>query len=59
MTDNVADVYAIIQGKTSVKYAGVDVEAMKAIADAYKNRSIHAFEDVLKKYKPRECRVVE
>jgi 26S proteasome regulatory subunit N6 len=29
----------------------VQMEAMRAIADAHKERSIHAFEDVLKKFK--------
>lgn len=46
-----SDVYAIINGKAGVRYAGIDIEAMKATADAHKERSIHSFEAVLKKYK--------
>lgn len=53
MTNTTSDVYAIINGKAGIKYAGIDVEAMKAIADAHKNRSIHQFEQVQKKYKPQ------
>lgn len=51
MTDAASDVYSIINGKAGIKYAGPEVESMKSIADAHKNRSIHQFEEVLSKYK--------
>jgi len=51
MTNNSADVYNIINTKgSSDKYAGIEIQAIKAIADAHKARSIHQFADVKKKY---------
>jgi 26S proteasome regulatory subunit N6 len=40
------DVYAAINGKAGVKYAGIEIAAMRAITDAYKARSIHKFQQV-------------
>jgi 26S proteasome regulatory subunit N6 len=51
MLNLTADVYAIINGKIGIKYAGIEVEAMKAIADALRDRSIHKFGEVNAKYK--------
>jgi 26S proteasome regulatory subunit N6 len=51
MTNSTDDVYSIVNGKAGVKYAGIEVEAMKAVADAYKKRSVDDFEEVFDKYK--------
>ncbi|TIA99790.1 hypothetical protein E3P94_02036 [Wallemia ichthyophaga] len=45
------DVDSIIQNKMSQRYAGANVEAMKAVAQAHKKRSLTDFEKALKDYK--------
>lgn len=45
------DVNSIISGKHATKYAGRDVEAMKAVAKAHENRSLEGFEQALRTYK--------
>ncbi|CAG8463432.1 1366_t:CDS:10 [Funneliformis caledonium] len=45
------DVYAIINGKLALRYAGREVDAMKAVATAHKNRSLNEFENALATYK--------
>lgn len=61
MANQPEDVYGIVNGKAGIKYAGREVSAMKAVADAYKQRSILQFEDVYTKYKKElgEDRIVE
>lgn len=38
-------------GKVALKYQGSDIDAMKAVAAAHKDRSLQAFEAALGKYK--------
>jgi 26S proteasome regulatory subunit N6 len=45
------DVNSIIAGKHATKYAGKDVEAMKAVAQAHEDRSLERFELALRTYK--------
>jgi len=44
------DVFSIANGKSGLKYAGPDVTAMTAIAQAYTNRSLKEFEQIVNKY---------
>ena len=44
------DVSTIMSGKLAVKYAGRDLEAMKAVAEASHRRSLADFETALKQY---------
>ncbi|KAK0566097.1 26S proteasome regulatory subunit rpn6 [Tilletia horrida] len=45
------DIASIIQGKLAQKYAGRDVDAMKAVAKAHEDRSLEDFEKALRDYK--------
>ncbi|RUP43105.1 hypothetical protein BC936DRAFT_137593 [Jimgerdemannia flammicorona] len=44
------NVHSIINGKVALRYAGSEVEAMKAIATAHQNRSLQEFETALATY---------
>ena len=37
------DVTALLSGKYGIKYAGIELEAMKAVADAHSKRSLKDF----------------
>ncbi|KAL9538898.1 26S proteasome non-ATPase regulatory subunit 11 [Mucor bainieri] len=44
------DVHSIIGGKVALRYAGVEIDAMKAVAHAHKNRNLQEFETALATY---------
>ncbi|KAI9280467.1 hypothetical protein BY458DRAFT_470076 [Sporodiniella umbellata] len=44
------DVHSIIGGKVALRYAGVEIDAMKAVALAHKNRNLQEFETALANY---------
>ena len=50
MTNQAEDINAIVSTKAGLKYAGDEVEAMKAVANAYLERSLESFEDALKSH---------
>jgi 26S proteasome regulatory subunit N6 len=50
MNNHPEEVYSIVNGKAGVKYAGKQITAMKSVADAYKERSIHSFQTVYAEY---------
>lgn len=51
MGNQATDVNSIINSKGGLRFAGVDVDAMKAIANAHKAASIHVLAEVLDKYR--------
>ncbi|KAI8647076.1 PCI domain-containing protein [Parasitella parasitica] len=44
------DVHSIISGKVALRYAGAEIDAMKAVAHAHKNRNLQEFETALATY---------
>lgn len=50
MLNLIDDVTLILGNKNVVKYQSRDIDAMKAIATAYSNRSLNEFEEALKAY---------
>lgn len=51
MLNEAGDVPAIISSKAGLKYVGQDVDAMRAVAKAYQDRSLKEFQGVLDSYK--------
>uniref|UniRef100_A0A183CAG4 PCI domain-containing protein n=1 Tax=Globodera pallida TaxID=36090 RepID=A0A183CAG4_GLOPA len=51
MLDQADEVHSIMAGKTAAKYAKTETEAMHAIAEAAKKRSLAEFNEAIKKYK--------
>nr|NVI77792.1 regulatory particle non-ATPase 6 [Cucujiformia]NVI77820.1 regulatory particle non-ATPase 6 [Cucujiformia] len=51
MLSNPEEVQQIVSGKLAIKYAGKDVEAMKAVAQASHNRSLADFQLAVKEFK--------
>ncbi|GIL86302.1 hypothetical protein Vretimale_13691 [Volvox reticuliferus] len=49
--DQADDVPGIISSKAGLKYTGPEVEAMRAVAQAYHDRSLQTFQDVLEAHK--------
>lgn len=56
MNNEAHDVNAIINGKLALKYKGKDIDAMSAVAQAYKKRSLHDFNNCVQKEYPKEIR---
>ncbi|KAL2938699.1 26S proteasome non-ATPase regulatory subunit 11-like protein [Bienertia sinuspersici] len=53
MVNQADDVAGIISSKAGLQYLGPDLDAMKAIADAYSKRSLKLFEASLENFKPQ------
>lgn len=59
------EINSILSGKLAAKHAGVHIEAMKAVEEAHRDRSLKKFEEALVKYKDGSsiflslCNVVE
>lgn len=51
MTGQLDDVAGIISGKAGVKYASIEIEAMKSVSEAYRERDIHRFHAVFEHFK--------
>lgn len=51
MINSADDVGGLISSKAGLKYTGVELDAMKAVAEAYGKRSLKDFEEALKSYK--------
>jgi len=51
MMNQSQDVFGIISGKAGIKYAGVELRAMKAVAEAYRKRSLEQLQQALQEYK--------
>ena len=50
MNGSTQEVASIVSGKYGIKYAGVDVNALKAVSDAYAARSLEQFENTREQF---------
>lgn len=48
MTNEASDVPSLINSKAGLKYVGLDIDALKAVAKAYEERSLQNFQVFLK-----------
>ena len=53
MLHHASDVAGIVQGKLALKYRGVDIDAMKAVAEAADKRSLADFKKAIEKFGPQ------
>ena len=53
MLNSVEDIQSIMTGKLALRYRGPEVDAMRAVASAYQNRSLVEFEKALAAHKGR------
>lgn len=53
MSGNGDEVPAILNSKRAVKFSGVEVDAMRAVAKSAKDRSLKSFDKALKDFKPQ------
>jgi 26S proteasome regulatory subunit N6 len=51
MTNNAEEVQSLLSSKNALKYSGREIEAMRAVTNAYQERSLYAFDDAKQKYK--------
>lgn len=51
MTNQADDVAGLISSKAGLKYTGVELDAMKAVAEAYSKRSLKDFEEAVNAYR--------
>jgi 26S proteasome regulatory subunit N6 len=51
MSSQADDVAGLISSKAGLKFTGVDLDAMKAVAEAYSKRSLKDFEEALHSYR--------
>uniref|UniRef100_A0A7S2WLB9 PCI domain-containing protein n=1 Tax=Mucochytrium quahogii TaxID=96639 RepID=A0A7S2WLB9_9STRA len=45
------EVPTILNGKNAISFTGPEIESMRAVAKAYKDRSLHEFDSIKEKYK--------
>ncbi|KAL0485869.1 26S proteasome subunit Rpn6 [Acrasis kona] len=51
MTNNAEEVQALLSSKNALKYSGQEVDSMRAVTNAYQDRSLYAFDQAKQEYK--------